>query len=386
MQELLRLLFRILPKDKGPFRRDSAHAAHTHVNKIYPNRGGFTDLPLCLSRRTSRIPTMPLPRLPLEIRLEIIELACLMDMNTQIVLSQTTRELRDISRFHRYHSVKIHGHEQLLAFEKQFSSAHEDSRSVVHLLVILPPLTKAAYADEDDNLSDASMDSSSSYKTSWDDSDEDEHAMDLDSGSSESHASSDSWDTADEMEFAEMSEEEIVELREETRDIARVLRDVPMAEAMNGVTFVWADSPLHPMDVGGQDLSRLDHLSTYSKRVCDLEFAVYSALRRVLEYASASLTHFSLFWRPHCDFTIEALCPALPKLRYLAVFEHRPTNNYTAHQILQQEYASFSTPFPALVHFDVNSIWSTNWGGTILRAAEHVPTICSMTLPCKIVR
>lgn len=332
---------------------------------------------------------MPLPELPLEIWHEIIELACLLDIKTPLVLSQSTRELRDISRFHRYHSVKIDGHEQLLAFDKQILSAHKESQNIVHLLVVLPSLEGFAFADEDENLSDASIDSSSTYEPSSEGcSDEDESTTASYSSSSKSDTASELGDTEDELEYGDLSAEEVVSLREEVRDLPQVVRPLPVLAAFPApaTVLIWADSPLHPTAVGGQDISRLDHLLKYNRRISDLEFQVYSALRRVLQYASPSLTQFSLFWEPHCDFTIEALFPVLPNLRNLAVFEGWRSNSYTAHKVLEQEFAPFPTLFPSLRGLDVNSIRAPNWAGTLLQAVRGISSMRFIMLPCVALR
>ena len=124
---------------------------------------------------------MPLPVLPLEVWLEILETACLMDMKVPIVLSEATRELRSISRFHWFHSVKITDEEQLLAFERRFSSAPQGIRKITHLLVVLPSLLENASNEDEDEADDAT---DSLYTPSSTDSD-DEEMPEIDLGSSD---------------------------------------------------------------------------------------------------------------------------------------------------------------------------------------------------------
>ena len=65
------------------------------------------------------------PELPLELWLQIFDSACADDGTTSRSLAQASKELRNKSRFHRYHSVVIRGWRQLLAFENTFCGEGE---------------------------------------------------------------------------------------------------------------------------------------------------------------------------------------------------------------------------------------------------------------------
>ncbi|TEB22070.1 hypothetical protein FA13DRAFT_1741265 [Coprinellus micaceus] len=321
---------------------------------------------------------MPIPVLPLEVWLEILEVACLMDTKVPIALSEATRELRNISRFHRFHSVKIDDEEKLLAFEKQFSFVPEDIRRITNLLVILPSLLETAYTDEGDEAddsTDASYASSSTHS--------DNEGTESDDGS---HAPS--LDSEDELEYEELSTEEYLELRDEDKSLAHLIavtQILPSFRMGAGPRFYWTGT-LHPSDVGGKDLSQLGHLASYKMRVMDRELDVYSALRRVLEIASGSLKQFSLYWEPHCDFNIDALFPVLPNIQRLTIFEGRAINQDTIHTILQQKFAPFPPLFPSLLEFNISNIYSSNWGGTSIHALKSSTTLRSVSLPCKLVQ
>ncbi|KAJ3541832.1 hypothetical protein NMY22_g3734 [Coprinellus aureogranulatus] len=320
--------------------------------------------------------------------------ACLMDMNVPTALSQTTKILREVSRFHRYHSVKLQGHEQLLAFEKQYSGVPEESRNVVNLLVTLPCLVSVAYARDGPGMGIADDEMDSTYESSVADSDSD-GTMDIDSdnGSIDSSPSSGSGESDDDLEYEDMSTEETQDLRDEVKDIPTLLQQVPIPVNLQSPTLglnsvmVWSDT-LQPSDIGGRNLSQLHHLSTYQHRVPQTEFKVFSALRRILERASSSLKQFALFWEPRCDFNVDALFPVLPRLQSLAVFEvnQRTRSTYIAVKMIHQKFTAFPRLFPAVRRIDVNEIAAPHWASTLLMALTDAPSLQFATLPCKLVK
>ncbi|KAJ3522327.1 hypothetical protein NMY22_g11938 [Coprinellus aureogranulatus] len=336
---------------------------------------------------------MPLPILPLEVWLEILDVACLMDMNVPTVLSQTTKKLREVSRFHRYHSVKLQGHEQLLAFEKQYSGVPEESRSIINLLVTLPCLASIAYDGDGPDGGLPGMDiaddgKDSSYESSMADGEEDSK-MDVDFEDSSS-APSELGDSVDDLDYGDMSTEEFWDLKREIEDIPSLLKQVPIPESLKSpalslnAVIIWGDT-LQSNDIGGRDLSQISHLSTYHHRGPQTEYKVFSALRRILELASSSLKQFALFWEPQCDFNVDALFPVLPMLQSLAVFEPNISSTYTAVKMMHQKFAAFPRLFPALRRIDVSEVVAQHWASTLLMALTDAPSLQFATLPCILV-
>src|SRR5688572_10271037 len=90
----------------------------------------------------------PFPEFPLEIWLQIFDYACNDDGTSSRSLSIASRALRDVSQYHRYHSVLVSGWEQLLLFEAQFNRERDELKGIVNLYVHIPELYTVAYPAE----------------------------------------------------------------------------------------------------------------------------------------------------------------------------------------------------------------------------------------------
>lgn len=204
------------------------------------------------------------PQLPFEVWLKFLDLASLMDTKVPIVLSEASRELRDLSRLHRGRPAKLANEKRLRGFEKHLSGAGEDTRNITSLLVALPPLMQTAYADEDYEADDP-RDSSYTPSSSHSDYEVDEETVSSDDGSQASSSGGEA-----EVEHAELSPEEILELRREDVDRACLLAKAKILPSFQtntlllGPPLLWESfrpihlpfhtsvhPPSHRSDVGG---------------------------------------------------------------------------------------------------------------------------------------
>ncbi|KAF5329211.1 hypothetical protein D9611_013224 [Ephemerocybe angulata] len=250
-----------------------------------------------------------LPHLPFELWLRIFDNACQDDGTTSRSLSETNRYLREVSRFHRYHSVVVTGWRQLLAFEEHMSSVPEELRGIRNLYVDIEELYSVAYPPESwgPEVQDPDLDAGprppdldwGRALTSGDEGDGGDSEYESES---ESDDGSDAWSGVATYEHAELSDGEEEDL---VLDLAALLEEKAQEE----------DSPKQTI-ITGQDLS---HLGSTNTPLAQLEFKVYSALRRLLESTGHWMRILTLCWVPFSSFHLEAILPSLPKLKYLAM-------------------------------------------------------------------
>ncbi|KAF6760852.1 hypothetical protein DFP72DRAFT_881580, partial [Ephemerocybe angulata] len=300
--------------------------------------------------------------LPVELWLHIFDYACSDDGTTARSLGRVSRYIREVSRFHRHHSVVIRNWSQLLAFERSYSAAPEEQRNIRNLYIHLPEMYGAAYPKES-WFEDEESDLDSSYVPS------DEEEDSVDGGAQEEHDAAaengeqedveDDVDRLDaklgklDLNLAEGSgdarpeeypsrsgdgHEVTVEadaekaslydedtdsdgeylLEEQDYDRGSDYTPSEILDFIEDSTAIFDRSISEPLPIHGQDLSRLKETPS---PLAQLEYKVFSALRRVLELSAHSLVVFTLCWQPSSSIYLEAVVPVLPKLQNLAIYK-----------------------------------------------------------------
>lgn len=268
-----------------------------------------------------------LPHLPLELWHRILDFTCTEDdefnCTSSLALSRTCHTLRHASQYHRYHSVTLHGLEQLCAFEEQFNCNSESLSQpeqgvivrhggIVHLNMKIENLWNVAYPKgEEDNGGiwwDARDDTYIPSDSEEGDGellnnggDDDGHGSYIEQGEGDDAGIDHEGDLTDEevLEFSELSRLESQEIAYDAADLAK--------EELGTV--------LSLADGNAQVLSYL--LAGRPTAIARLEFRVYSALRRLLEACAPTLQVLTLSWNPMSTFFLEAIFPVLPVLRVL---------------------------------------------------------------------
>lgn len=83
--------------------------------------------------------------IPLELWHRVFDFACNDDGSTCISLSKTSRFFRNASQLHRYQSISITSHRQMIKFEKTFAAAPEELQKIYTLHVELPDAWRIMY-------------------------------------------------------------------------------------------------------------------------------------------------------------------------------------------------------------------------------------------------
>ncbi|KAF5340988.1 hypothetical protein D9611_006078 [Ephemerocybe angulata] len=116
-------------------------------------------------------------------------------------------------------------------------------------------------------------------------------------------------------------------------------------------TAVFDRSISNPLPIHGQDLSRLKETPS---PLAQLEYKVFSALRRVLELSAHSLVVFTLCWQPSSSIYLEAVVPVLPKLQNLAIYKQAIAQELVApvrYKLKLERMSPVPRLFPALNQF-----------------------------------
>lgn len=307
--------------------------------------------------RIARHGSLNLLRIPLELWLEIMDLACTSDDgSTAHALARTSRHLREVSKRYRYRTVKIKGTKQLDAFKEVFYRLDTDLQQMVNLYVELPSLLDETYPE-------------------WMSVPEErpEHDPDydpiLDGGGDE-----DTEDELSDSEYDEMREDLLPGNDDEARDV-EYIDDLPEH----------LQEKLLP-DNNLRECLDLQHLSEIKTLISSGEFVTFNDLKIILDIVAETLEVFTLRWEPHHDFRPEAMIPFLPKLRSLSIYRGGTSgyNEIGYRSCLEQSNWSF-IDCPSLQRLDVNSM-ETKWWDAAMVSGMHRSQLLYVTLPCVFAR
>lgn len=315
--------------------------------------------------------TIPDPlALPLEIWLQMLDEVCIGDDGrTGLALSRTSRGLRELSRGHRYRTISIKDHQQLIAFEEYSHSVPEDLQKMLNLHICIEALYDVAYPPDSWVPSEAASD------------DEDYQYSEPDAESSESEGSSSVYD--------EDSESVMYEYRDLTQDeLDDLSRDVEWFTSVTPSLGTNGEDLLFPsLDfANGEDESCL--LAAARSSLGQLEHQVYGALRRLLQVVAPTLQTLALSWNPWHTFQVDAVFPVLPQLRYLAVVasDMEPLSNSQLYRTPIQRPTPLPNLFPVLKTLVLDK-WEVSIDAHGSQAVDPVlnslPCITNLTLPVR---
>ncbi|TEB22069.1 hypothetical protein FA13DRAFT_1799180 [Coprinellus micaceus] len=295
-------------------------------------------------RHLSQCGPLTLLRIPLELWLEIADLACNDDGTTARVLSRTSRHFRQIPEHRRYRTVRIIGWKQLVSFEHMFLGRDHSLRRMVNLYVEIPSLFKVAYPEWTFEPEDEpGNDSLHVQKTV---------TMDVRMKISR---------------YGELSELERYDLRKD------LLQDSEEYQA---------DDPSVPPRFPSCEHLKLSNLPAKSA-VGYLESMVLTAPGPILEHSAGSLEVFTLYWEPFHDLRPEAILPALPKLRSLSIY--RAGDFGVTDLFLKSHQLPLFQRYPSLQRLDLNSTETKYWDGTMAASLADLP-LRYIILPCPLAR
>ncbi|KIJ93709.1 hypothetical protein K443DRAFT_381482 [Laccaria amethystina LaAM-08-1] len=275
---------------------------------------------------------------PPEVWAIIFSMACRDNGNTAIALSRVSRLINTYSKPYRYQSIALTNCDQINAFESTIASLPPELIRIRNLFVHCPdpmayvytPDTYAGkapdpYSTDDESSQSGSKDLTPKESTSEACTDADQLETDSESTDSDYSASESDSDS-----FYELTAEEETELAQEAEDLASM-----------------PDSTLQV-----RSLANLDWLEDSLSSLDRCQYAILSALRRILKAVAQSLENLTIHWLMYEHCLLEVMLPELPVIQDLSIFRKIPFDrSFTRNKKLL--WSGPPTVFPSLKRLQI---------------------------------